>query len=39
MTILLSFTRDWARWSLTERRVALVFTTVAVIGPAAHFLF
>jgi hypothetical protein len=39
MTILLSFTRDWARWSLVERRVALVFTTAAVIGPAAHFLF
>jgi hypothetical protein len=38
MTILSSFARDWARWSLAERRAALVFALVAVIGPAAHFL-
>jgi hypothetical protein len=39
MTILSSFARDWARWSMAERRAVLVFTIAAVIGPAARFLF
>jgi hypothetical protein len=38
MTILSSFARDWARWSPAERRAALVFAVIAVIGPVAHLL-
>jgi hypothetical protein len=39
MTILQSFARDWARWSVAERRSAMVLAALSVIGPTLPCLF